>query len=84
VTATQEYTCKTCDAPGEYVRPAPGDYVSMGSFQHLDGDPGHRFEPKPQCPQCGSFDYVFDQTDPWADITQCGSCGHADRRSLGD
>lgn len=82
--AVKKYTCKTCDGPGEYVRPAPGDYVSMGTYQHVGDDPGHPFVVKPQCPKCDSFDYVFDQSDPWADITRCGSCGHTDRRSLGD
>jgi hypothetical protein len=37
-----------------------------------------------RCPQCKSTNYVFDQTDPWADYTRCGDCGHVDRRSLGD
>lgn len=83
MTTVNAYTCKICDSSGFYVPPRPGDYTGRGEFQH-HGDAGHAFEVKPQCPECGSFDYVFDQTDPWADITRCGSCGHTDRRSLGD
>jgi hypothetical protein len=86
MTTVKEYTCKTCDALGAYVRPAPGDYTGRGSFTHLGADEfaGHTFEPKPQCPKCKSFDYVHDETDPWANYDRCGSCGHTERFSLGD
>jgi hypothetical protein len=83
VSAGKKYTCQTCDGPGFYQRPAPGDWTGRGEFLHT-GDADHPFVVKPQCPECDSFDYVFDQTDPWADITRCGACGHTDRRSLGD
>lgn len=83
MTAVKEYTCKTCDGPGEYVRPAPGDYRSMGAFRHLT-DADHPFVVKPQCPQCRSFDYQFENWDAYADYTRCGSCGHTERFSLGD
>lgn len=78
----KKYTCATCDGPGEYV-PATTPFGS-GGIQHVAQAADHRFVVKPQCPDCDSFDYVFDQSDPWADISRCGSCGHTDRRSLGD
>ena len=82
MTVTKTYACKTCDQPGYYEPPTPGDYTARGEFLHHD-DPGHAFEVKPQCDKCGSFNYEHYQTN-WGHGSRCHDCGYDMYFSLGD
>jgi hypothetical protein len=79
---TDVQDCHNCGRPIECDR-------VLWRWQHVGTDvrcaSGNSLaQPTPRCPKCKSANYVFDQTDPWADYTRCGDCGFADRRSLGD
>lgn len=91
MTATED--CRTCKEPIEYVGYTtnwdtgqrlrkPESHIK--TWFHVGPDSGHTPEPTPRCPKCRSTNYVHDTSDPWADYTRCGDCGHVDRRSLGD
>ncbi len=74
--------CRDC---GDTITRSPS--LTGPPFLHSDGvflRDGHGAWPTPTCPKCGSEDYHFDQTDPWADHLRCGSCQHTERMSLGD
>lgn len=81
--SVKQYTCKTCDAPGKYVPPPPRDWTGRGEFVHLDDDQGHKFESKPQCDRCDSFNYAFYQTN-WGHGWRCADCKYDFYYSLGD
>jgi hypothetical protein len=83
VTAPKQYTCQTCDAPGEYIPPARGDYAGRGAFVHLDDGAGHDFVVKPQCPKCNSFNYAYYETN-WGHGNRCSDCRYDFYFSLGD
>lgn len=82
---TRTDLCAAQDGPIEWRQTGVWD---PGAWVHADDGTrfrnGHVAQPMPQCPKCGSPKYVFDQSDPWADVLRCNECGHVDRVSLGD
>lgn len=82
MTEPKKYTCATCEGPGFYMPPRPGDWTSHGEFLH-NGEADHPFAVKPQCPKCDSFNYEHYETN-WGNGSRCHDCGYDIYFSLGD
>ncbi|KWW97362.1 hypothetical protein LI90_4334 (plasmid) [Carbonactinospora thermoautotrophica] len=71
--------CRTCRNEIQIVQTSQYLY----GWRHVDETIQHRADPLPTCPKCGSENYTYSQ-QAWADVWDCGDCGHRDWFSIGD
>jgi hypothetical protein len=72
--------CRECEGVAAY-NPNLG---SWGEYEHVDGDRGHRADPKLRCRFCHNEDGVRYVQYPWHDATECPRCEGSSGYAVGD